>query len=77
MNCVMEFTKERGLKFSISMVVRLVTFEDLVKPFKKGGPETIYGAKFSNKLCNMNHIVMVGLNMICPEDLTHRCQLQV
>ncbi len=77
MNCAMELTEERGLEFSVSMIVGLVTFEDLVKLFKKKCPETIHGAKVVNKLCNMNCIVIVGLNMICPEDLTHRCQLQV
>ena len=76
-NHAMELMKERGLEFSISMVVGLVTSEDLVKLFKKISPETIHRAKVANKLCNMNCIVMVGLNMICPKDLTHRCQLQV
>ena len=77
MNCAVELVEERSLEFSISMIVGLVTFEDLVKPFEKKSPETIHRAKVVNKLHNMNCIVMVWLNMICPEYLTHRCQLQI
>ena len=70
----MELMEERGLKFSISMIVGLVTFEDLVKMFKKKSPKTIYRAKVANELCNMNCVVMVWLDMICTKDLTRRDQ---
>ena len=70
----MELMEEGGLKFSISMIVGFVTFQDLVKSFEKESPETVHRAKVANKLCSMNSIVMVGLNMIHPKELTNRHQ---
>lgn len=58
----LELLEESRLEFSTVMVVRLVTFENLVQALENERPETMQGAKVEHEFESMCRVMVIWTN---------------
>ena len=73
----MEFTTERRLQFSTSVVISFVAFENLVKPFEEKGPKSMQRTIVTDALWSMCCIVMIWSNNVRAVQLHWITSVQV
>ena len=68
----MEFSEERGLEFTITVVVCMVRLEDLVQPLKQETPEFVERSKVAYTLGNVGGVVVIWFDRRYPIELDHK-----